>query len=128
MDVLAAVVTFVVALGGVGLGAVLSRRNERRAQADRLLVEALNDAVDALAAVAAAQRRLRPEMEFREDRDRLDAAQHRYASAVSRVALHGSPSVCGGVPSLPRRRDDRDGGGPWATDRGGAEGASRAGP
>jgi hypothetical protein len=64
-------------LGGVLLGGFLSRRNERKAQGERLLVEALNDAVSAIAEVAGGDR----------------AAQQRYASAVSRIALHSPPYV-----------------------------------
>ncbi len=88
MDALQAVITFVVGVGGITLGALLSRRNERRAHADRLLTEALNDAVRAIASIAGGAG---PE------------AQREYASALSRVALHGSPSV---VATLRRFQDD----------------------
>ena len=102
MDVLAAAVTFVIGVGGVALGALLARQNERRAQGDRLLVEALDDAVDAITAVAGITARRYTYDPARDD-DRLGAAQLRYASAVSRVALHGSPSV---VAALRRFQDD----------------------
>lgn len=78
MDLVGAAVAFVVGLSGVLLGALLSRRNERRAHADRLLTDALNDAVGAIARVASGAG---------------IEAQSAYASAVSRVALHGSPEV-----------------------------------
>jgi hypothetical protein len=77
----AAVTTLVSAgalLAGVGLGGLLARRNEKRAQSERLLVEALNDAMTAIAHVAAGDE---------------PAAQGRYASAVSRIALHAPPTV-----------------------------------
>jgi type II secretory pathway pseudopilin PulG len=85
---LGAVIALIAGIGGVGLGAMLSRRNERRAQAERLLVEALNDAVRAIASVAGGQG---PE------------AQRLYAAAVSRVALHGSPTV---ITAFRRFQDD----------------------
>lgn len=88
MDALGAVITFIVGVGGVTLGAILARRNDRRAQAERLLVEALNDAVQAIASVAGGAG---PE------------AQRHYASAVSRVALHGSPAV---IAALRTFQDD----------------------
>jgi hypothetical protein len=62
---------------GVILGAWLSRRNERRASTERLLVEAINDLVAAVAGVAQG----------------IPGAQAQYASALGRVALHGSPNV-----------------------------------
>lgn len=66
-------------LAGVGPGAFLNRRNDKRARADRLLVDSLNDAVASIAEVAA-------DVGGRE-------AQARYAPAVSRIAVHGSPAV-----------------------------------
>jgi hypothetical protein len=72
------VITFVVGLGGVGLGAVLARRNTKRAAGDRLLVEALNDVVGAIAEVAGGAGA---------------SAQSRYGSATARIALHASPNV-----------------------------------
>lgn len=66
--------------GGIGWGASRGlpfRRNEKRAQGERLLVEALNDAVSAIADVAGGD----------------ETAQRRYASAASRIALHSPPSV-----------------------------------
>jgi hypothetical protein len=87
VDALGAIITFAVGLGGVTLGAMLSRRNERRARSEGLLVEALNDAVDAIAAVAGGDA----------------GAQRRYASAVSRVALHAPPEM---VTVLRRFQDD----------------------
>jgi hypothetical protein len=71
------IVAVAVGIGGIALGAWLSRRNEKRATTDRLLVEALNDLVSAIADVA----------------NNVPNAQARYASAVSRVGLHGPPSV-----------------------------------
>jgi hypothetical protein len=71
----------IVGFGGVALGAtltaLLTRRNERRSRRDELLAEAVNDAIHAIAEVAAG----------------IPAAQARYASAVSRVALHAAPQV-----------------------------------
>jgi len=76
------VITAIVGFGGVALGALLTawltRRNERRSRAEDLLVQALNDAVAAIAEVAHGG-----------DRD----AQAHYASASSRVALHGPREV-----------------------------------
>lgn len=78
MDALAALITFAAGVGGVILGGLLARRNEKRAQGERLLVEAVNDAATAIAEVAGGEGK---------------AAQSRYASAVSRIALHASPAV-----------------------------------
>lgn len=78
MDAITALITFAAGLGGVILGGLLSRRNERRAHGERLLVEALNDAVTAIADVAGGEGK---------------TAQNRYASATSRIALHASPEV-----------------------------------
>jgi hypothetical protein len=78
MDVTALIVGLVgVALGSL-LTALLTRRNERRSRGDDLLAQAANDAIDAISQVA---RRTSPD------------AQARYASAVSRVAMHGTPQV-----------------------------------
>lgn len=60
------------------LGGLLARRNEKRAQGERLLVEALNDAVTAIAEVAGGDGK---------------RAQSRYASAMARIALHASSGV-----------------------------------
>lgn len=72
----------IVGLGGVALGslltALLTRRNERQSRGDDLLAQAANDAIDAIAQVA---------------RGTSPDAQARYASAVSRVAMHGAPQV-----------------------------------
>lgn len=62
---------------GVTLGSWLARRNEKRAATERLLVEAIGDAVDGVAGVAQG----------------IPDAQARYAAALARVALHGSPEV-----------------------------------
>lgn len=78
MDVAVALVTLFVGLVGVVLGGLFTRRNEKKAQGERLLVEALNDAMTAVSDVA--------------NGDGAEA-QKRYASAVSRIALHASPSV-----------------------------------
>ena len=67
----------VAGVGGVIVGGFLSRRNEREAQSERLLIEALNDAVSAIAEVAGGDQ----------------TAQRRYASAVLRIALHSPPPV-----------------------------------
>lgn len=64
-------------VAGIVVGAVLARRNARRSHADELLADALNDLVSAIADVAGG------------DAD----AQRRYASATSRIALHGSPEL-----------------------------------
>jgi len=78
MDALTALITFAAGLGGVALGGLLARRNEKQAHGERLLVEALNDAMTAIADVAGGEGK---------------AAQNRYASATSRIALHASPPV-----------------------------------
>jgi hypothetical protein len=78
MDAGAVIVGFVGIALGAGLAALLTRRNERRSHADELLAQAVNDAINAIADVAAG---------ISQD------AQARYASAVSRVALHGSSQV-----------------------------------
>lgn len=77
MDVIQTAITVCVGVGGVGVGAWLSRRNEKRAHGHQLLVAALSDAVEAIADVAGGQ---------------LEA-QRRYAGAVSRIALYGPPGV-----------------------------------
>lgn len=74
---LTAMVGVIAGLGGVALGGFLARRNDRRGHGERLLVEALNDAVSAIAEVAGGDQ----------------TAQRRYASAVSRIALHSPPEV-----------------------------------
>lgn len=81
MDEAQAAITFGVGVGGVVLGAFLARRNERRATADRLLTEAMNDAFGAIAEVATA----------RGSNDQ--AAQARYGSAAARIALHAPKEV-----------------------------------
>ena len=73
---------------GVASAAYLARRNEKRARAERLLVEAMSDMVSAIAEVAVT---------------RDPAAQARYASASSRIALHGSPAI---VAAFRRFNDD----------------------
>lgn len=88
MNALSALVTFAAGLGGVILGGFLARRNEKRAQGERLLVEAMNDAATAIAEVASGEGK---------------AAQNRYASAVSRIALHASPAV---IAKFRRFQDD----------------------
>ncbi len=72
-----AALTIVAGTGGIALGAWLAWRNSRRAATDRLLVEALNDLVAAVADVAGGDQR----------------ARRRYASAMARLLLHGSPHV-----------------------------------
>lgn len=78
VDAVTALITFAAGLGGVILGGWLARRNEKKAQGERLLVQAMNDAATAIAEVASGEGK---------------AAQNRYASAVSRIALHASPDV-----------------------------------
>jgi hypothetical protein len=78
VEVVVALITLAVGLVGVVLGGLLTRRNEKSAQGERLLVEALNDAVTAIAEVASGEGK---------------SAQNRYASAMSRIALHASPRV-----------------------------------
>jgi hypothetical protein len=97
VDPNAALITLAVGFGGVLLGAVPTRRNDRRSRADELLAEAANDAIRAIAYVAAS--------------NSTDAQpQTHYASAVSRVAMQATPSV---VPlgahskMTPRRRRPR---------------------
>lgn len=80
-------------LGGASLGALLARRNNKRAHADRLLVDALNEAFGAVAEVAHGAGR---------------QALASYASAVSRIALHGSPAV---VTAFRKFQDDANTGG-----------------
>jgi hypothetical protein len=70
------------AFAGVLLGAALTRRNDRRSRSDELLAEAVNDAVRAIAHVAASN-------------STDHQAQTDYAGAISRVAMHGGPSVVG---------------------------------
>jgi hypothetical protein len=80
VDATAALIALAVGFGGVLLGAALTRRNDRRSRGDELLAEAANDAIRAIAHVAAS--------------NSADAqAQTDYASAVSRVAMHGTPPV-----------------------------------
>ncbi len=66
------------ALIGVIFGALLNRRNEKQAEADRLLVSALNDAMIAIAEAAQGGNR---------------EAMSRYASAMARIALYASPTL-----------------------------------
>ena len=79
MDAAGALIALVVGLGGVLLGALLTRNNERRSRGDDLLAQAVNDAIDATADAV----RPRPPAD----------ARARYASAVARIALHGAPPV-----------------------------------
>jgi hypothetical protein len=75
MDTSAVIVGFVgIALGALLTG-LLTRQNERRSYADELLAQAVNDAIALVAS------------------GKSPDAQTRYASAVSPVALHGSPRV-----------------------------------
>jgi hypothetical protein len=73
-----AVIALIVGFGGVGLGALLARRNEKRSRSERLLTQALNDGAAAIAEIAAG--------------GGADAQAH-YASASARIALHGPPEV-----------------------------------
>ena len=72
---------------GVSLGAWLTRQRDKHATDERLLVEALNDMVGGIADVA----------------NGVAGAQARYASALSRVVLHGSPKI---VDALSTFQDD----------------------
>ena len=69
---------------GAAINAALSRRNERRAHADRLLAETLNDLVGSVADVAGGDA----------------AARRRYASTPARIALYGSPELVAAVRSF----------------------------
>lgn len=71
------VISIFAGLLGVGVGAYLSRRNARRDHADKLLAEALNELVSAVADVAGGN---------------VDA-RRRYAGATSRIVLYGSPEL-----------------------------------
>lgn len=82
-----ALLTLAAGLGGVALGAWLSRRNQTKAAAEQLLVDALNDVVRGIADIA----------------NGVPDAQAGYASAMSRVALHGSQRV---VSALRRFQDE----------------------
>jgi hypothetical protein len=91
---------------GVTLGAFLPRRNEKRARAERLLVEALNDAVGGISDVAGATEAadLARDGGLRREAERNRAAAvRRYSSAVSRIALNGPPPV---VDACRRSQDD----------------------
>ena len=66
---------------GVSLGAWLAQRRDKHASDERLLVEALNDMVGGIADVA----------------NGVSGADARYASALARVVLHGSPRVVGAL-------------------------------
>lgn len=74
MEVVAALAAGVI---GVALGAWLARRNEKQAATERLLVEAINNLVEAVAGVAQG----------------VTSAQAQYGSALARVALQGSPEL-----------------------------------
>lgn len=65
------------ALVGVLLGAWVTRRNDKRAATDRLLVETLNEIVGGISDSASG----------------VPGAQARYATAMAQLALHGSPEV-----------------------------------
>lgn len=71
------VVSVLAVLGGVALGALLTRRNEKRATNERLLTEALNEIVGGIADAA----------------NNIPGAQARYASGMNRLALHGDPDL-----------------------------------
>lgn len=71
------VVSMLAVLGGVVLGALLTRRHDKQATMERLLVEALNDVVGAIADAA----------------NGVPGAGARYASGMSRLALHGDAEV-----------------------------------
>jgi hypothetical protein len=88
MNVALPVVSFVVGILGVVLGAWMTRRNEKKATAERLLIEAVNDALKAIASNA-----------------HVGGAETKaaYASAVSRIGFHGSPAV---VSAFGRFQDD----------------------
>ncbi len=73
-----ALIAFAAALAGVVAGAALARHNERRAHAGRLLTDALDDLVVAIANVVGGAGR---------------EARRAYAAANARIVLHGSPAV-----------------------------------
>lgn len=58
-------------------GSWLTRRNEKKATAERLLVEALNDVVGGVSDVVS----------------KVPGAQARFGSAMSRIGLYGSPEL-----------------------------------
>lgn len=70
-------VTFIVGLGGVLLGGYLARHNDRISRREQLLINGLNDAISAIAVISTGDK----------------SGEARYASATSRIALHGSPTV-----------------------------------
>jgi hypothetical protein len=86
VDAAAALFALIVGFGGVVLGALLTRRNEKQSRADDLLAQALNEAVAAIAEIA----------------NGADA-QAPYASALARIALHAPPEV---VEAWRRFQDD----------------------
>jgi len=77
MEITAILVAFVVGLGGVLLGGYLARRNDRISRREQLLIDGLNDAISAIADISTGDK----------------SGEARYASATSRIALHGSPTV-----------------------------------
>jgi hypothetical protein len=79
--VLSVAASIVAGLVGIVIGGLLARRNARRDHADQLLAEALSDLVGAIG-----------------DHE----AQRRYASAVSRIVLHGSPELIAAFEAFQR--------------------------
>ncbi|MGB0871995.1 MAG: hypothetical protein ACPGWS_03625 [Solirubrobacterales bacterium] len=87
--------------GGAFFASKLARRNTRLAESDRLLCEAVNDAVAAISDVAALNRHGRTHV----DPVASMQAQARYGSAMSRVAIHASPEVIEAFAKFQRNAD-----------------------
>ncbi len=90
----AAVIGGASGVAGISYGARLHRHNEKQAQADRLLVETLNDVVDAISIVAHYTKGSPDDPPAGEPpHANAEEGLLRYASAMSRIALYGSPRV-----------------------------------
>lgn len=90
MDVALPIVSFLVGTVGVVLGARLTRQNEKVATSERLLLEAINDALSAIAKTA-------------NSKGKDTGAKADYASAMSRIGFHASPPV---IAAFRRFQDD----------------------
>ncbi|MGD0197242.1 MAG: hypothetical protein ABSC56_04970 [Solirubrobacteraceae bacterium] len=92
--VVVAVIGAAAGVGGVTLGARLNRQNEKQAQADRLLVDALNETVDAISVVAHYTKGSPDEPRSDEPpHPKAEEGRLRYAAAMARMALYASPDV-----------------------------------
>jgi hypothetical protein len=81
-------------LAGITYGARLHRHNEKQAQADRLLVDTLNDIVEAISTIAHYTKGSPDDPPNSEPvHPNVEQGLLRYASAMSRIALYGSPEV-----------------------------------